>query len=93
MRYAVIDTNVLVSARLLAAHIDNRVLAQRRPRSYFRRQILDLLDLLALVKRQHGVKEAYDEVLVLAKDLLEGHVRLRIKVSCHVVRLAFRSRA
>ena len=82
----------LAPARLLAADIHDRVLARRGTRHEFRRQIFYRLDLLALVKRQQGVKEAHDEVLVLAKNLLEGHVRLWIKVSCHVFCLAFRSR-
>ena len=83
----------LATASLLATHIDNRVLAKRGFRNKLRRQILYRLDLLAVIKRQQGVKEAYDEIFMLAKNLLEGHVRLWIKVFCHVFCLAFRSRA
>ena len=84
--------NELASASLLATDIDNRVFACRGARHKFRRQIFYRFNLLAIIKRQQGVKEAYDEILVLAKNLLEGHIGLWIKVLCHVFFLARRFR-
>ena len=49
-----------------------------------RRQILDRLHLLAIVKGKQGIEKADDEILVLAKNLLEGDISLWVKILCHV---------
>ena len=82
----------LAPARLLAPHVDGRVLVDRGARHELRRQILYRLHLLAGVKGQQGVEKADDEVLVLAENLLECDVRLWIEVFCHVFVLASLSR-
>ena len=68
----------LAPAGFFATNINNGVLAERRLRPHLRRQIFYRLDLLALVKRKQSVKEAYDEIFMLAKNLLEGHIGLWI---------------
>ena len=77
--------NELATTRLLAAHVNYAVLLVGIVWNHFRGQILYRLYLLAGVKRQQCIEEAYDEILVLAKNLLEGHIRLWVKVFCHVV--------
>ena len=74
----------LASAGLLATHIDNRVFARRSSRHKFRCKVFNIFDLFALIKRQQSIKEANDEIFMLAKNLLEGHIRLWIKISCHL---------
>ena len=46
--------------------------------------LLDRLHLLAVVKGKQGIEKADDEVLVLAKDLLESDISLGIEILCHV---------
>ena len=72
------------AAGLFAAHVNDAVFLVWVVRHHLRRQILDRLHLLAVVKGKQGIEKADDEVLVLAKDLLEGDISLGVKILCHV---------
>ena len=67
----------------LATDVNDGIPASGSPGNQLRRKILDGLDLLALVEGEHGVEKADDEILVLAKHLLERDVRLWIEKPCH----------
>ena len=67
-------------AGLTAAHVNDAVFFLRVVWHHFGRHILHVLYLLSLVKGQQGIEQAHHQVLVLAEDLLEGQVGLRVEV-------------
>ena len=74
---------------VLATHVDDGVLLQRHGWYKLKRKVLDACHLPVVGQWQHGIEEAYHQVLVVGKDLLECQIGSWIKVFSHT-RAVFR---
>ncbi len=73
----------LATARVAAAHVDDGVLLQWVIWYELRFEVFNPLHLPIVGKWEHGVEEAYHQLLVLTKDFLEREVCLGVKIYSH----------
>ena len=79
----------LTSHDVFAPYVHDTILAHIVVGNQFGREILHLLHLLVFLERQQGVEQADEQILMLAKYLLEGQIGLGIEILFHALYVLF----